>query len=128
MLLNDGDDLVTMLAASAVINGLVDEGAGADQFTMTAGRINNAVHQGFGADNASMAGGEITQKILTQEDNDTFLWQGGFIGGLDMGSGDDDATFSGLTQTNLKQITIDGGAGSTSWSGTTPPATNVPAS
>ena len=42
---------------------------------------------------------------------DTLLWNGGLVGGIDMGSGTDRATFQNLTQTHLRGILIDGGPG-----------------
>ena len=42
---------------------------------------------------------------------DTLLWNGGLVGGIDMGSGTDRATFQNLTQTHLRGILVNGGPG-----------------
>ncbi len=39
------------------------------------------------------------------------LWSGGLVGSIDMGTDNDRATLQGLTTTNLRGITIDGGQG-----------------
>ena len=56
--------------------------------------------------------GEITGAARTGAGNDTLLWTGGLVGSIDMGTDNDRATLQGLTTTNLRGITIDGGQGS----------------
>ena len=104
--LGPGNDVVTN---SGTINGLVDQGDGANQFFMLSGTINNQVLQGSGNDMATILAGTITQQVSTGAGNDQLLWTGGTIGALAMGAGADVAILRNLTSTNLKTITVDGG-------------------
>lgn len=118
--LNDGDDVyINRNAADAnpvgpreIQNGVVDLGPGADVFLMLGGRVNNQVLLGPGADDATISGGVITQFVRAEDGDDRLLWTGGNIGGLDMGAGNDVATFRNLTSTHLTPgLRIDGSLG-----------------
>lgn len=117
--LNEGDDVVINRVGVGsdpglgTINGEVNQGAGNDRFFMLGGRINNQVLQGPGNDEATVSGGTITQFVRAEAGSDTLLWTDGLIGGLDMGTEDDLATFRGLTPTYLAPgVLVDGGLGS----------------
>jgi autotransporter family porin len=110
VILNNGDDLYTNTGTQ---NGLVDMGPGADMFFMLGGRINNQVLLGTGDDEGTISGGEITQTVFAGDGADFVLWDGGHIGGLDMGADDDVAVFRNLTPDNLRSgLRVDGGLGS----------------
>ena len=111
--LGEGADVVVNGPnAAAVINGVVDEGAGADRFFMLGGTINNDVLQGTGDDVAEISGGKITRTVNTGDGSDDLLWNGGNIGALAMGADDDTAQFVNLTPANLTSgVTVDGGLG-----------------
>jgi outer membrane autotransporter protein len=122
ILLNDGDDIVVNRSGALInprvpgleiVNGVIDQGAGADRFLMLGGRVNNQVLQGPGSDKAIIGGGVITQFVRAEAGTDNLLWTDGLIGGLDMGTEDDHAIFHGLTPTHLLSgVRIDGGPGS----------------
>jgi outer membrane autotransporter protein len=122
ILLNEGDDIVInrsgaevneVVPGLEVVNGVIDEGAGDDQFLMLGGRVNNQVLQGPGSDQATISGGVITQFVRAEAGIDTLLWTDGLInGGIDIGTDDDHATFRNLTPTHLAPgVRIDGGMG-----------------
>ena len=107
--LGTGNDRITN---NGTLNGDSNMGDGDNAFLMQDGRLNGNVIQGSGADLVVISGGEITGAARTGAGNDTLLWTGGLIGSIDMGTGNDRATLQGLTTTNLRGITIDGGQGS----------------
>ncbi len=118
--LNDGDDVyINRTNAEAnptgpreIQNGVVELGAGADVFLMLGGRVNNQVLLGPGNDEATVSGGVITQFVRAEDGNDRLLWDGGNIGGLDMGAGDDVATLRNLTASQLTPgLRVEGGLG-----------------
>lgn len=110
VILNDGDDVYTNTGTQ---NGVVDMGPGADMFSMLGGRINNQVLLGTGNDDGTISGGVITQTVFAGDGADFVLWDGGNIGGLDMGADDDVAVFRNLTPDNLRSgLRVDGGLGS----------------
>ena len=122
ILLNEGDDIVInrsgaevneVVPGREIVNGVIDEGAGDDQFFMLGGRVNNQVLQGPGSDEATISGGVITQFVRAEAGTDTLLWTDGLInGGIDMGTEDDHATFRNLTPTHLAPgVRVDGGTG-----------------
>jgi outer membrane autotransporter protein len=108
--LGSGNDFIVN-RDPGTINGTVDQGTGADTFQMLGGRVNGEIQQGDGTDQTLIASGEITGFVRAGAANDTLLWNGGLVGGIDMGSGTDRATFQNLTQTHLRGILIDGGPG-----------------
>ena len=119
ILLHEGDDIVINrtgasvnleLRGREVVNGIIDTGPGLDQLFMLGGNVNNQVLLGPDNDIGEISGGNITQFVRGEAGDDDVLWNGGLIGGLDMGSGADLATFRNLTSTNLKEIQVDGGA------------------
>ena len=115
--LGTGNDLITN---NGTLNGDSTMGDGDNTFLMQGGRLNGNVIQGSGTDSVVISGGEITGAARTGAGNDTVLWSGGLVGSIDMGTDNDRATLQGLTTTNLRGITIDGGQGSDVlvWNGT----------
>jgi outer membrane autotransporter protein len=107
--LDTGNDQITN---NGTLNGDSTMGEGDNTFLMQGGRLNGNVIQGSGTDSVVLSGGEITGAVRTGAGNDTLLWTGGLVGSIDMGAGNDRATLQGLTTTNLRGITIDGGQGS----------------
>jgi outer membrane autotransporter protein len=107
--LGTGNDQITN---NGTLNGDSTMGDGDNTFLMQGGRLNGNVIQGSGSDLVVISGGEITGAARTGAGNDTLLWTGGLVGSIDMGTGNDRATLQGLTTTNLRGITIDGGQGS----------------
>jgi hypothetical protein len=88
-------------------------GPGADMFFMLGGRINNQVLLGTGNDQGTISAGVIIQTVFAGDGADFVLWDGGNIGGLDMGADDDVAVFRNLTPENLRSgVRVDGGLGS----------------
>jgi outer membrane autotransporter protein len=106
--LGTGNDL---MVNNGTVNGNVNMGDGNNTFLMQSGIVNGSVLSGIGQDSVVVSAGQITGFVRTGGGNDTLLWTGGLIGGIDMGAGDDHATFVNLTTANLKTITIDGGLG-----------------
>jgi hypothetical protein len=106
--LGTGDDLI---ANNGTINGDTNMGDGNNTFLMQSGQVNGNVISGAGQDSVVISGGQITGFVRTGPSNDTLLCTGGPVGGIDMGAGDDHATFQSLTTANLRTITIDGGLG-----------------
>jgi len=107
--LGSGNDLITN---NGTLNGDASMGEGNNSFLMQSGRLNGNVIQGGGSDSVTISDGEITGAARTGAGNDTLSWTGGLVGSIDMGTGNDRATLQGLTTTNLRGITIDGGQGS----------------
>jgi len=110
VMLGAGNDTI-INRATGTINGNVDQAGGYDTFIMQGGRVNGAIAQGAGEDQMSILAGEITGTVSAGADNDNLLWSGGLVGGIDMGSGTDKATLRSLSQSNLRNIEIDGGPG-----------------
>ena len=108
----NGTSFVENLPGGTINVGVTSTGAASDQFLMLGGTVNGEVKQGAGDDKAEVRDGTITGFVRSEAGKDVFLWTGGFIGGLDMGTEDDVATFRGLTPTNLKSgLLVDGGLG-----------------
>ena len=106
--LGSGNDLIVN---NGTLNGDSNMGEGNNNFLMQSGRLNGNVIQGGGSDSVTISDGEITGAARTGAGNDTLLWTGGLVGSIDMGTDNDRATLQGLTTTNLRGITIDGGQG-----------------
>ncbi|MNM71961.1 Outer membrane protein IcsA autotransporter precursor [compost metagenome] len=66
--------------ASGTVAGTVNQGDGADSFTISAGQVTGAVSQGNGIDNFVMSGGTL-QSLAQGDGRDTFLMTGGTIVG-----------------------------------------------
>ncbi|HWK64049.1 MAG TPA: autotransporter outer membrane beta-barrel domain-containing protein [Rhizobiaceae bacterium] len=109
--LDMGDDVVTN-HGGATINANVVQGGANDQFLMLGGRVNGEIQQGDGNDIARLEAGEISGFVRAGANQDNLLWTGGLVGGIDMGTENDQALFIGLTDTELRAIQIDGGLGS----------------
>lgn len=102
------------------INGSVSQGSGNDIFDMRGGRVSATVNQDDGDDQFRLSGGEVTGSLVAGSGADSMVWIGGLIGGIDMGTDNDTAYFSGLTDEHLRGIQIDGGLGTDilTWSNT----------
>ena len=108
----NGTSFVENLPGATINQGVTSTGASSDVFLMLGGTVNGEIKQGAGDDKAEVQAGTITGFVRSEAGKDVFLWTGGFIGGLDMGTEDDVATFRGLTPANLKSgLRIDGGLG-----------------
>lgn len=116
--LGTGNDLIVN---NGTLNGDSNMGEGNNSFLMQSGRLNGNVIQGGGSDSVEISGGEITGFARSGSGNDTLTWSAGLIGGINMGAGNDRATFQNLTTANLRGITIDGGQGNDTlvWNTTT---------
>lgn len=93
-----GNDSVEINGATAVINGLLNQGDGANTFRLTLGTVTGSVTQGDGADLVQISGGQAGA-IIQGGGIDNFVMSGGTIQSLAQGDGHDTFTLTGGTIT-----------------------------
>ncbi|MDD0976182.1 autotransporter outer membrane beta-barrel domain-containing protein [Pseudomonas fontis] len=102
------DNNIYNMSGGTIIGNLVT-GFGNDTITVSgASKIGGNISTSGGVDIVTVTGGDIGGNILLSAGNDVFNWNtGGLIHGLvQMGIGDDQATLTGLSETQLSSTAL----------------------